>query len=239
MAQTETTTRFWNKVQKAGPDECWLWTAATLPKGYGVFSRDGRQVLAHRFSCELALGRPIDRADYVLHSCDNPRCVNPAHLRVGSQADNVKDTWDRRRRKARDVSGVNSPWVTHPHRMRRGEGVNTAVLTEASVREAWRLILSGHSATETARLLHAPIGSIRAIMQGRSWRHLHDAPSVDALRSGGKRQAPKLTDADKSEILRMLAQGWTVAAVAAHFNVSTAPVSNLKNYGTTWRPKPT
>lgn len=94
--------RFWTKVDKRGPDECWPWIGCRNTKGYGTLSRSlGRRgrsqhYLAHRFSWEAVNG-PVPTGLYILHSCDNPPCCNPAHLRPGSQQDNVSDMWDKNR----------------------------------------------------------------------------------------------------------------------------------------------
>lgn len=82
--------RFWQKVAVAGPDECWLWTSNTNGR-YGTFAMDGRtRTGAHRVSFLLHHG-PIPDGLYVLHSCAVPRCVNPAHLRAGTQVENMAD----------------------------------------------------------------------------------------------------------------------------------------------------
>jgi hypothetical protein len=90
--------RFWAKVDKRGPDECWPWIGAKNPFGYGKISngKRGVQAKAHRVAYEIAVGLPP--GDLVVrHKCDNPPCVNPSHLEAGTQADNVHDMVSRGR----------------------------------------------------------------------------------------------------------------------------------------------
>lgn len=86
--------RFEAKVRDGEPDACWNWTGETQNKGYGVFRTyaNGRakKHLAHRWALR-ASGVDLRDDQVVLHSCDNPPCVNPAHLRAGTQRDNVLD----------------------------------------------------------------------------------------------------------------------------------------------------
>lgn len=80
--------RFWAKVKK-GPG-CWEWTAMTNPKGYGIIGINHVPNLAHRVSYQLEVG-PIPTGKCVLHRCDNPACVRPKHLFLGTKGDNNRD----------------------------------------------------------------------------------------------------------------------------------------------------
>ncbi len=85
--------RFWSKVDKSG--DCWEWRGYRIPEGYGMFYAGGSHgnapVYAHRVAWELAHGRPVPPRGRICHSCDNPACVKPTHLFLGSQADNLND----------------------------------------------------------------------------------------------------------------------------------------------------
>lgn len=91
-------THFWTKVNKAGPvpqhrpdlGPCWVWTASCKENGYGQFYINRRPVYAHRFSYLIAHG-VIPDGLRVLHRCDNPPCVRPSHLFVGTARDNMDD----------------------------------------------------------------------------------------------------------------------------------------------------
>lgn len=107
--------RFWRQVDKGGKDDCWNWTAKSKVSGYGVIStggRNGKKILAHRLSWELCNGPIPDHEDYhgmvVMHSCDNRLCVNPRHLSLGRQIDNVHDMLNKGRE-------VNNPATGSKH----------------------------------------------------------------------------------------------------------------------------
>lgn len=99
--------RFWEKVDKAGPvhprlgSRCWEWIGARIPTGYGTISRDGQTQVAHRVSWELEHG--VKPSGVVCHSCDNPGCVRPSHLRDDTQSSNILEAIERGR--VKPVSG--------------------------------------------------------------------------------------------------------------------------------------
>lgn len=83
--------RFWSKVDKRGPEDCWLWLASTTWAGYGRFQLSWKpriRVIAHRFTYEMANG-PIPDGLEIDHLCRNRKCVNPTHLRVVTHRENT------------------------------------------------------------------------------------------------------------------------------------------------------
>lgn len=85
---------FWSKILKT--DSCWLWIGYTNGMGYGKFARGPFRYYAHRLSYEIENGE-IPKGKFIRHSCDNPTCVNPGHLLIGTQQENMKDASIRKR----------------------------------------------------------------------------------------------------------------------------------------------
>jgi len=86
-----TVQRFWNKVDKRSPDDCWIWTGSLGNKGYGRIRVKNRTRRAHRISWMLAHKTKIPKNKMICHTCDNRACVNPAHLYLGDNTTNMRD----------------------------------------------------------------------------------------------------------------------------------------------------
>ncbi len=133
MTEATLEARFWAKVAKA-PTGCWEWQAATDRHGYGFIGLGVRAVgtgRAHRVSYVLAYGS-VPKGMCVLHRCDNPPCVNPVHLFLGSRADNMRDM----KAKGRAASGERNGSRTQPGAIRRGEQLPQTKISDAEVRQA-------------------------------------------------------------------------------------------------------
>lgn len=166
--------RFWAFVQRA--DSCWLWMGHTC-RGYGYFGlAPGRKVRAHRLSWMLLRG-PIPDGLWVLHNCpggDNPRCVNPAHLWLGTALENRRDA----DAKGRTAVGDRHPSRTQPERRPRGEAHWKARLTAEQVNEIRGRYIPGRTkhGRVTRRQLATEYGiskrQIDNILGGQQWTHL-------------------------------------------------------------------
>lgn len=106
--------RFWRNVQRGKVNECWPWKGKSNIRGYGVLGRGNRnegKVLAHRASWEIHHKQVLDKSDgreaIVLHTCDTPGCVNPKHLRLGTQSDNMRDMVQKKRMHRNQPEGEN------------------------------------------------------------------------------------------------------------------------------------
>lgn len=149
--------RFWEKASIGFSDECWPWAGRVSEQGYGVFDYQGRPQIASRISYWLATGVEPGDLD-VCHSCDNPPCVNPKHLWLGTASDNMKDASSKGR-----VTGAINP--------RKGRDVNTCRLEEEEVRHVRRSTLSRK---ELATLYGVSSNAIRLIQLRVNWGWLDD-----------------------------------------------------------------
>lgn len=146
----DTAARFWMKVDRQGPDECWPWLASVNRGGYGTFTLDGRKIQASRAVWILTFGNPGDL--WVLHRCDNPICVNPSHLFLGTNLDNIAD---------RVAKGRNAD--------RRGERNTAAKLCVADVIAMRQQYEGGVRLADLSREYGLAPGGAWSVVNYRTW----------------------------------------------------------------------
>lgn len=147
------TESFFSKIEMIPWSGCWMWIAAlNNPDGYGVFClhKPRRTVLAHRFSWEFHNG-PITDGLFVLHKCDVRSCVNPMHLFLGTQADNVRD-------------------AARKGRLAKHERHHQAVLTEEQVKTIRARYVAGEKQRALVREYGVSRKVIGSICRNESWR---------------------------------------------------------------------
>jgi hypothetical protein len=195
--------RFWGKVTKAGEDECWEWTGHKSAGGYGRFYLGGKKpkpktVAAHRFAYAVIFG-PIPDGLIACHRCDNPSCVNPSHLFIGTHQDNSDDKLQKKR---------------HPH----GSSHPRAILSEQDVASIRRRRKGGESYESISSDYPAVKLVIRSAAVGNTWRHVEETPVLVG--------SPQLSDDDVVEIRRRRSLGATFKSMAEAYLVSTSTIKH-------------
>ena len=171
--RTPVVDRFWAEVDRSDADGCWLWQGYRSPRGYGVLAGydaagNRKQLRAHRLSYEIANG-PIPEPLIVMHSCDNPPCVNPAHLSLGTHLDNKQDSV----RKGRIAVGPRHGARTMPERWVRGAANNRTKLTADQVLEIRARYAAGEmTQAALARAFAVKQSTISCIILRTTWAYL-------------------------------------------------------------------
>lgn len=156
------TTRFWARISRGDEELCWRWSGETNSQGYGRFStfRKGvrRRHLAHRLALQIATSTDGEGL-VAMHACDTPRCCNPAHLKWGTQRENIADSRDKGRASAPPLH--------------EGERQHCARLTAEAVREIYRRYHAGlGSQLDLARERGVSQTAVSAIVRGVTWRRV-------------------------------------------------------------------
>lgn len=147
--------RFWEKVDRAEPDGCWIWKAARYPSGYGHINDQGKHLTAHRLVWQWTNG-PIPAGMEVCHKCDVRACVNPAHLFLGSHAENMRDM----------IAKGRADHSRNP----RGERNASAKLTWADVAKMRSLKATGrYSNVELGRMFGVTKSAARMVVSHQTW----------------------------------------------------------------------
>lgn len=145
--------RFWSKVAIKNEKRCWLWNGGTDKDGYGIFWVNPRNQFAHRLAYIFEFGE-FDKTLNVLHKCDNPSCVNPNHLFLGTHQDNMND-------------------MVKKNRSLKGEKMYSAKLTECNVKKIKTLLKDNSiSLAAIATQFKVSKSAILDIKMGRTWIHI-------------------------------------------------------------------
>lgn len=204
--------RFWNKVlikykENGDPDfdQCMEWIGGKFDFGYGKFKLFKTHVRSHRFSYEFYNG-PIPEGILVCHSCDNPPCVNPTHLWLGTHQDNDQD----KVMKGRSTKGIKNA---------------TSKLTEGQVLEIINLS-SIYTEEQIANMFGVASTIINRIKNGKNWTHI-----TNIIDTGPK--MIRLTEVQVREIKKRVITE-TCVKIAKDFGVNAKTINNIKNRNT-WR----
>jgi transposase-like protein len=155
--------RFWKFVEKT--DTCWIWTGAKDSSGYGYICCNGKNTKAAQVSWQIHIG-PLPKGLWILHKCDNPPCVKPDHLFLGTSKDNVQDMVN----KGRNRSLID---LNEPARFARGERHGHAKLTDTLVREMRALRANNHlTYASIAKKYGVSFTTAYQAVNKQNWKHI-------------------------------------------------------------------
>ena len=197
-----TAARFNSRIQKDEASGCWLWTGASHRRGYGAIKHANQQWKAHRLSWLLAKGENPGNL-LVCHKCDNPRCVNPDHLFLGTNKDNMKDCVSKRR---------NCFGSKHP----------SAKLTEADVIAIYE---DPRSQPAISASYGIPQAAVSRIKLAKSWTHVTRTPKVSMARIGDRNHCCKISDSD---VLVIRESREPLKVLASRYGVSESAISTIR-----------
>lgn len=151
---------FWTRVERKTEKECWPWLSYKDQKGYALFWNGHRNEHAARFVLREKLKRKLDKGEQALHTCDNPLCLNPSHIFLGNNYENIQD----KVKKGRQRGGAGS-------NASKAEDHHKAKLTNSQVKTIRKKITEGkQTLTEIAVEYQVTVQLISMIKKGKIWR---------------------------------------------------------------------
>jgi hypothetical protein len=232
--------RFWSKVERLGPNDCWEWNGDKSTPGYGrIYERLGYKKWkawgAHRVSFILSRGHAPKFG--VCHTCDNRPCVNPNHLFDGDQTVNMQDCKAKGRTRNKPFGrGDDHIFRKNPAMIRRGAGHPNSRLTDVVIKDIYAKRMSGKTAKEIAIAMDLKFQTVLGVIEGLAWQHMLGVdgnPTAAELRSAGPGKARKLTQDQADKIRIRLADGTPRKEICLQFSISPAMLS-LIHQGKAW-----
>lgn len=212
--------RYADRYKKDDVTGCVNWIASKTPTGYGTITFELKSYYAHRASFEAVNGKYSASSLLVRHSCDNPRCINPDHLLLGTHKDNSRDAVERGR-VARNL----------------GEKSGAAKLTNKVVRAMRGMAIEGMPVCEIQRKFNFSWGTIYNAIIGVSWGHLSGAVDPDKVAKSDRKpdvifgeKSPRaiLTNIDVVNIRARLSNGESGLSLSKEYGVSPSTISSIK-----------
>lgn len=199
--------RFWDRTRQG--EDCWIWTGGKSGAKYGMVLVRKRRQLAHRVAWVLANRAPLPLGMVVRHRCDTPLCVRPDHLEIGTAAQNVRDTYERKRR----TPGTWSGGTRRPN----------AVLDDQVVVDLRRAVRAGRSIRSLALEIGVDYTTAHRAVRGTGWSHVAEPPVPKA-----RKYPPQSTDfvrnnpAIAAKARELSGQGLTLRAIADQLGITRA-----------------
>lgn len=205
--------RFWNNVAKKNIDECWNWIGTLNDSGYGKFCIKHQMKYADRVSYYLHYGS-YDPKLFVCHKCDNPQCVNPNHLFLGTSKDNMQDA----KNKCRTCIGSKNA---------------TSVLNESLVHNLIKDILIGkyNNLNQICKEYQLSETAIKNILNGNTWTHVTSKYDLKDIKSRiiKTRRTQKEIDELYQYIFEQLELGQTTVSLSKELGLNQSYISKIKN----------
>lgn len=196
--------RFFEKVDAGSDEDCWIWKGCQNGAGYGMILQGKEKRLAHRVSWEIARGM-IPDGKIVLHMCDNAACVNPLHLALGTQRENMRDRAEKRR------DNYSKPY---------------AKLSPVAVKEIVDKYRSGATQKELGAEYGVSYVTVSQIIRGEIWTHVTRNLDLPKFRKYNRERAI-LTERSVIDIRKKYGEGQTQLSLAKEFGVSKAAIQAI------------